>query len=159
MNLAPPLCKFDTTPIMLYAEYLFAHGIQEVFCPFDEKLLYDEGIIINGFVSISSVVAEIDFAAISITSCSVDRVLTLSDPYSFLQKPEHVWPKIFRTRKSHEYIWCPVPCFDVMRYPGVQFGTFGPPKRVRSSYSFTVKNEFTYEGRVAAFELFFELVQ
>lgn len=119
MDLTSALGEFDPPPVMFYAEYLFAHGIQEVFCPFDKKLLYDEGVIIDGFVSIGSVVGEIDFAAISITPCSMDRVLTLSDPYSFLQEPQHVWPEIFGTRKGHEQIWWPIPGLDMMRYPGV----------------------------------------
>lgn len=53
MNLAPPLRKFDTTPIMLNTEDLFPHGIQKILRPFDEELLYYEGIIIDGFIAIT----------------------------------------------------------------------------------------------------------
>ena len=119
MNLAPPFCKFDTTPIMLNTEDLFPHGIQKILCPFDEELLYDEGIIIDGSISISFVDAEVNPPTVTITSNTIDYVLSFGDPYAFLKKSYHVGPKVFSTRKGHKYVWWAMPNLDMMGYPSI----------------------------------------
>lgn len=159
VNLASTLGEFDPAPVMINAKDLFAHGIQEILGSFNEELLHNKSVIIDGFVPVGFVVTEIDLASISVAPFPVDHVLALSDPYAFLEEPEHVWPKIFRTRKSHKYIWRPVPGLDVMRYPGIQLGTFGSPIRVRPSYSFAVENQLADKGRFTIFKLFFQFVE
>ena len=60
MYLATAFGEFKTAPVVLDSEDISSDSVEIVICPFYEKFLDDDGIVVHSFVSSFLVIREID---------------------------------------------------------------------------------------------------